>query len=275
MRGLAVGDEVIAVAPGAFAEEVCCRAEQTIKLPRLPSGGGKRQLQAASASALEAAAGLPIAFGTAHLALTHRAQLRAGQTVLVLGAGGGVGQAAVQLARLQGAFVVAVARGKRKVGLLKKLGADVVIDSSSLGEDGKGLRAAVSAALPAGKSINVLFDTVGGVQHAEGMRTLAWGGQVLIIGFASGPIPKIASNIALVKNLTVHGVYWGSYFKHRPEVVTQSLHELVAMLGDGRLTVPVSHAFSLEEAPKAFSALLGRQSAGKVLLVPGKRRARL
>lgn len=113
------------------------------------------------------------------------------------------------------------------------------------------------------------------MQHAEGMRTLAWGAHVLIIGFASGPIPKIASNIALVKNLTVHGVYWGSYFKQSPEVVLSSLQELVTMLARGEIEVPVSHRFTLEDAPKAFDTLLGRASLGKVLLVPGNRRARL
>lgn len=195
VRGFKPGDRVCAVCQGgAFAEHVDVQAGGTIKLP--------------ASVDLEAAAGLPVAFGTAYLALVDRAKVHAGQTVLVLGAAGGVGLAAVQFAKLAGATVIAVARGKGKMEVLKSLGADAVVDLQ--GKKPEQLKSLVKTALSTcatatSSGIDIVFDPVGGALFNESLKCVNWGAQILVIGFASGHVPKIPANIALVKNLTVHG----------------------------------------------------------------------
>jgi sacsin len=257
VTNVAVGDRVLAVLPrfGAFAESVTCRASDCFPLP--------------SGLSLEAAAALPVAYGTAHLSLVHRCGLRAGQTVLVLGAAGGVGIAAVQIAMALGAKVVAVARGVRKLAALRAEGADVVIDSDALSGPGALKRELAAAGVK--KGVDIVFDPVGGDALAEAMKCCAWGAQLAIIGFASGKIPKLPANALLVKNLTAHGIYWGSYAQHRPAVLRDSLSELLAMAAEGKLSVRVSHALPMERAHEAFAALLGRETIGKAVLVMGGR----
>mmetsp|Transcript_7032 Transcript_7032/g.13360 ORF Transcript_7032/g.13360 Transcript_7032/m.13360 type:complete len:358 (-) Transcript_7032:405-1478(-) len=249
------GTAVCAPSSGAFAQECVAAASQVLSL------GPSQHL---SLSQMQEAAGLPIAFGTAHVALQERAQLKGGEVVLILGAGGGVGVAAVQIAKRMGGRVVAVARGEAKCEVLRQIGADAVIDTAL--EPGVKLRDRIKQAAPDG--VDVLFDNVGGEQYDESLKTLKWGARILVIGFASGKIPKIPANIALVKNLTVHGVYWGSYAKHRPKVLYSSLQLLSEWFRAGEIGVHVSHRFSFEQAPIAFQTLLSRQSIGKVLLIP-------
>ena len=257
VRDLAVGDRVLAVLPrfGAFSDTVTCRATDCFPLP--------------AGLSLEAAAALPVAYGTAHLSLVHRCRLRAGQTVLVLGAAGGVGIAAVQIARALGAKVVAVARGPRKLAALRAEGAEVVIDSDALSGPGA-LKKELEAA-GVRKGVDVVFDPVGGDALTEALKCCAWGAQVAIIGFASGDIPKLAANTLLVKNVTAHGIYWGSYAQHQPAVLRESLQQLLAMAAEGKLSVRVSHAVPMERAHEAFAALLGRETIGKAVLVMGGR----
>lgn len=253
VRDIKKGDEVAAVLwkGGAFAEECTVAASAAIRLPRGVD--------------LAAAAGLPVAFGTAHTALIERARLQAGQVLLVLGAGGGVGVAAVQIGKMLGAKVVAVARGRQKMAVLDQLGADLTIDS---GAGSKPLKQRIKSIAPSG--VDVVLDTVGGAGFEQALRAVRWGAHVLVIGFASGDVPQIPANIALVKNLTVHGVYWGSYASKAPRVMRKSLEDCVQWLAQGKLRVPISHRFTLEEAPLAFKALRDRQAIGKVLLLPNK-----
>lgn len=254
VRTVKVGDKVCAVTQGgSFAEEVVARENAVVRLS--PSAD------------LEAAAGLPVAYGTAWLALRERANLRPGQTVLVLGAAGGVGLAAVQLAKATGARVIAVARGASKMEVLREAGADECVDMANhKPEQLKGL-----LRYSASQGVDVVFDPVGGQLLTEALKCVRWGAQILIIGFASGQIPKIAANIALVKNLTVHGIYWGSYQQRNPRVFRQSLDEVARLFDSGAIRVNISHRLSLAQAPEAFSILMNRQVIGKIVLLPQPR----
>ncbi|XP_068642803.1 uncharacterized protein [Aristolochia californica] len=220
---------------------------------------------------LVAAGALPVAFGTSHVALVHRAQLRPGQVLLVLGAAGGVGLSAVQIGKVCGAIVIAAARGEEKVQFLKSLGLDHVVDSSK-----ESVIDSVKKFLKARKlkGVDVLYDPVGGKLMKESMKLLNWGANILVIGFASGEVPVIPANIALVKNWTVHGLYWGSYKIHRPEVLEDSLKELLSWLSRGLITIHISHSYSLLEANLAFSAIKERKVIGKVMITFGDQTVR-
>eukprot|EP00271_Cylindrocystis_brebissonii_P017530 TRINITY_DN4598_c0_g1_i1.p1 TRINITY_DN4598_c0_g1~~TRINITY_DN4598_c0_g1_i1.p1 ORF type:complete len:372 (-),score=74.50 TRINITY_DN4598_c0_g1_i1:660-1775(-) len=253
---LQVGARVCAVVgTGGFAEEVICDMHAVFALP--------------ARCRLLGAAGLPVAFGTAHLALVHRAGLQRGQVLLILGAAGGVGMAAVQIGKLCGATVIACARGASKAGFLRGLGADCVVDTSAVAKAGGSLREMVKAFLRERQrsGVDVLLDPVGGGQFKEALKTLSWGAQVLLVGFASGEIPTIAANVALVKNLTLHGIYWGSYMSHEPRVLHASMQTLLAWLAEGQIVVHVSHHVLLPQINEGFSALLGRKATGKVMVV--------
>eukprot|EP00775_Hariotina_reticulata_P012009 gene12009-12153_t len=186
-----------------------------------------------------AAAGVPIVYGTADLALRCRANLREGQTVLVLGASGGVGTAAVQISKLLGARVVAVTAGGDKAAYLKRLGADDVIDTAAPGAQGKKLHKLIAAAAP--KGVQVVFDPVGGAALFEALKCMAWGAQYLVIGFAAGDIPKVPANLLLVKNTTMHGIFWGSYMTNNYKLLAASMAEVLQRVGQGKLQLQVSH----------------------------------
>ncbi|OAY71338.1 Quinone oxidoreductase-like protein [Ananas comosus] len=213
---------------------------------------------------LVAAGALPVAFGTSHVALVHRAQLKSGQVLLVLGAAGGVGLSAVQIGKVCGAVIIAVARGLEKVQFLQSLGVDHVVDSSK-----ENIIESVRNFLKTRrlKGVDVLYDPVGGKLMKDSMKLLNWGANILVIGFASGEIPVIPANIALVKNWTIHGLYWGSYKIHRPYVLNDSLKELLSWLSKGLISIQISHAYRLSEANLAFSALKDRKALGKVMIV--------
>lgn len=249
--GLKVNDTVCAVTNGgAFAEEAIAPALNTIKIP--------------SSSDVEAAAGLPVAFGTAYMALKQRANVRHGHTVLVLGAAGGVGLAAVQLAKLFGAKVIAVAHGRTKMEALETAGADICIDMEAIKIDN--LRETIKNAAPQG--IDVLFDPVGGALANEAFKCMKWNGQILIIGFASNSLPSFPANISLVKNITIHGIYWGSHAQHNPAEFRKSLEAVADFFAAGDITVFVSHKYSLEQAREAFSVMMNRHVVGKLVLCP-------
>ncbi|KAI3735068.1 hypothetical protein L6452_14555 [Arctium lappa] len=212
---------------------------------------------------LVAAGALPVAYGTSHVALVHRANLKSGQVLLVLGAAGGVGLAAVQIGKVCGATVIAVARGSEKVEFLKSMGVDHVVDLSK-----GGVIESVKAFLRTRKlkGVDVLYDPVGGKLTKESMKLLSWGAQILVIGFASGEVPVIPANIALVKNWTIHGLYWGSYKMNHPEVLEDSLKELLSWLAKGLITIYISHSYKLQQAHLAFLDIRDRKVIGKVML---------
>ncbi|TYH89826.1 hypothetical protein ES332_A13G009900v1 [Gossypium tomentosum] len=235
-----VGDYVCAFVPvGSYATFIVQDQSQLFEVPK--------------GCDLVAAAGLPIAFVTSHLTLVHRANLTSSQVLLVLGAAGGVGLAAVQIGKICGAVVIAVARGAEKVQLLKSLGVDHVVDLMN-----QNVTASVKEFLKSRnlKGVDVLYDPL-----------LNWGAQILVIGFASGEIPIIPTNIILVKNWTVHGFYWGSYIIHQPAVLEDSVRKLFSWMEKGLITVHVSHTYSLSEANLAFAAIKDRKAMGKVMIV--------
>ncbi|MFQ6649028.1 hypothetical protein Gotur_022656 [Gossypium turneri] len=236
-----VGDYVCAFVPvGSYATFIVQDQSQLFEVPK--------------GCDLVAAAGLPIAFVTSHLTLV----------LLVLGAAGGVGLAAVQIGKICGAVVIAVARGAEKVQLLKSLGVDHVVDLMN-----QNVTASVKEFLKSRnlKGVDVLYDPVGGNLAKETMKLLNWGAQILVIGFASGEIPIIPTNIILVKNWTVHGFYWGRYIIHQPAMLEDSVRELFSWMEKGLITVHVSHTYSLSEANLAFSAITDRKAMGKVMIV--------
>ncbi|KAL9258753.1 Quinone oxidoreductase-like protein [Drosera capensis] len=259
---LRVGDRVCGLAAqGSFAELVVADENELIPVP--------------DGCDLVAAGALPVAFGTSHVALVHRAQLSSGQVLLVLGAAGGVGLSAVQIGKICGAIVIAVARGDEKVQLLRSLGVDHVVDPSQ-GNVTQSVKEFLKERKL--KGVDVLYDPVGGKLTKEALKLLNWGANILVIGFASGEIPIIPANIALVKNWTIHGLYWGSYRTHRPGFLEDSLKELLSWLARGLISINISHMYRLSEANLAFAAIRDRKVMGKVMIVfdgPGDARAKL
>lgn len=245
--GLELGQRVIAlVGQGGFAEKVVARAEDVIPLPD--------DIDEVTA------AGFAVAYGTAYGALAWRAGLHAGETLLVHGAAGGVGLTAVEVGKAMGAQVIATARGERKLAIAKAHGADVVIDSGDP-DLVKRIREAAGE-----RGVDVAFDPVGGDAFNACLRTIAWEGRIVVIGFASGEIPQIPANILLVKNAAVSGFYWGSYRQHDPERLREAFDTLFAWHRAGRIRPHVSHRLPLEQARDALALLLERRSTGKVVL---------
>lgn len=203
------------------------------------------------------AAAFQIAYGTSHLALEHRARLQPGETLLVLGAAGGVGLTAVEIGKLMGAKVVACARGAAKLEAAKAAGADHLIDAET--QD-------IRAEMKTLGGADVVYDPVGGEQFMAAFRSCKPEARLLPIGFASGEVPQIKSNHLLVKNLSVLGVYWGGYLQFRPDVVTGSLATLMDWYCNGRLKPHVSHVLALEAAAEGLELLRSRASTGKVVI---------
>jgi NADPH2:quinone reductase len=209
-----------------------------------------------SINLIEAAA-FQIAYGTSHLALTHRARLCAGETLLVLGAAGGVGLTAVEIGKLLGARVIAVARGAERLKVAQAAGADIMLDSETVD-----IRAACNDL----GGVDVVYDAVGDPAATAALRTLKPEGRFLSIGFASGTVPKFAANHLLVKNISVHGFYWGGYAKFAPKVLANSLAILLEWHAQGKLHPHISHILPLERAAEALELLRSRRSTGKVAI---------
>ncbi len=209
------------------------------------------------AMSFQDAAAFQIAYGTSHVALEYRAKLQAGETLLVLGAAGGVGLTAVELGKLMGARVIAVARGADKLAIAKQAGADHVVDATQ--ED-------LLAQLKALGGVDVVYDPVGGDQFKAAFRACRPEARMIIIGFASGSVPQIPANHLLVKNITVEGFYWGGYLKFKPQVITDSLAKLTGWYQEGKLTPHISATFPLNEAQKGLDLLKARKSTGKVVI---------
>jgi NADPH2:quinone reductase len=205
------------------------------------------------------AAAIQIAYGTSHVGLDHKARLQSGETLLVLGAAGGVGLTAVEIGKLMGARVIACARGPDKLEVARKAGADHLIDAKT--DDIRSVCKALGG-------VDVVYDPVGGEQFKAAFRACRPEARILTIGFASGEVPQIPANHLLVKNIAVMGLYWGGYLKFRPEVVTDSLRMLFDWHAAGRIRPHVSHVLPLDQAEGALELLRSRKSTGKVVVTP-------
>ncbi len=244
------GDRVMAVIQyGGFAEQVVAPETEVHVLP----GTVDDQI----------GAGFPVAYGTSHLGLKHRARLQAGETLLVHGAAGGVGLTAVEIGKRLGAVVIATAGGAEKLQIAANAGADHLIDSRA--ED---VRERVKA-LTDGRGADVVYDPVGGPLFDASLRCTAPGGRILLVGFASGEIPQIPANILMVKNIDAIGYYWGAYRAFAPEIMKSSFAELLTWLGEGSLKPHVSRTYPLTQATAALLALRARRTTGKVVLTVG------
>lgn len=244
---LRVGDRVAAITGyGGYAEEVVVDARTVLPIPPLMG--------------LVTAAGFAITYGTSHIALVHRAHLQPGETLLVHGAAGGVGLTAVEIGKLLGATVIATASTPEKLALAQQYGADHLINYRQ-----EKFRDRVKE-ITNGKGVDVVYDPVGGDVFDESVRCLAWEGRLLVIGFANGRIPQFPANLALVKNMSVVGVYWGGYAARQPRVITDSLRTLLAWYAEGKIRPHISRTYPLEQAADALNSLITRQSTGKVVL---------
>jgi NADPH2:quinone reductase len=208
------------------------------------------------------AAGFTLTYATSQHALVERGQLKAGETLLVLGAGGGVGLAAVELGKLAGARVIAAASSPEKLDAARRAGADELIDYSQAD-----LREAVKV-MTDGRGVDVVYDPVGGQYTAAALRTLGWRGRLLVIGFAAGDIPQIPANLLLLKEVSAVGVYWGEFAKRDPSGNRRLLAQLSGWLAEGRLRPLVSREYPLAETPQALQDLLARRAVGKLVIRP-------
>jgi len=247
VRGLAVGQRVLAVVGhGAFAEQAVALAEDVVALP-----DDIDEITAAS---------FAVAYGTAHGALRWRADLRAGEVLLVHGAGSGVGLTAVECGKAIGAVVIATARGADKLAIAREHGAEHALNS----ED-PSLRDRIRE-LTDGRGVDVAYDPVGGAMFDLSLRSIAWEGRILVVGFASGIVPQIPANHLLVKNASVVGFYWGSYRRHDPERLSNGFEELFAWHRQGKIRPHVSQTLPLERAADAIRLLGERRVLGKLVV---------
>ncbi|MBV7410488.1 NADPH:quinone oxidoreductase family protein [Maritimibacter sp. DP1N21-5] len=207
------------------------------------------------------AAAFNVAYGTSHVGLDYRCRLQPGENLLVLGAAGGVGMTAIEIGKMMGATVIACARGKDKLAVCKEAGADHLIDS-----DADDIREAVKALGGA----DVVYDPIGGDQFKAAMRACNPEARILVVGFASGEVPQIPANHLLVKNLNIMGYYWSGYNAFKPEVLQNSMRQLIAWYDEGKLKPHVSHALPLEQAGEAYELLRSRKSTGKVVVTTGR-----
>ncbi|MGH1578410.1 NADPH:quinone oxidoreductase family protein [Planktotalea sp.] len=228
---------------GGLAEFGCYDARIALPIP--------------SNMSMEEAAAFQIAYGTSHLALDYRAQLKPGETLLVLGAAGGVGLTAVEIGKLMGATVIAVARGEDKLEIARQAGADHLIEAGV--ED-------LRAELLALGGVDVVYDPVGGDLFKAAFRACKPEARILAIGFASGEVPKIQANHMLVKNVSLIGFYWGGYLKFKPEAIAESMQHLFAWFEQGKLHPHISEVFPLERAAEGIELLRARKSTGKVVI---------
>lgn len=246
-RHLHAGQRVMAVTgSGALAEEVCVPEAAAVPI--------------SAAVAVESAAGFLLAYGTAYHALKQRARLAPGESLLVIGAAGGVGLAAVQLGKLLGARVIAAASSDAKLELARRNGADDVINYAE-----HGLRDAVRERT-GGRGVDVIFDPVGGALFDDCLRSIAWNGRILVIGFAGGSIQDVPANLPLLKGSSVVGVFWGRFAANEPEQNRQNTEELIEWLVAGRIRPHVAEVFPLAKAATALERLASRHATGKVIV---------
>jgi NADPH2:quinone reductase len=252
VKGLRVGQRVIGSAGwGGFAEELALDATRVTPIP--------------DAMDFETASAFLLTYGTSHHALKDRAQLQPGETLLVLGAAGGVGLAAVELGKVMGARVIAAASAPEKLAVCREHGADEVIDYAK--ED---LKERVKK-LTAGAGADVVYDPVGGQFSEAALRATAWNGRFLVIGFAAGDIPKIPLNLVLLKGCSVVGVFWGAFTARESARNRANIDELLAWFEAGKIKPHISATYPLEQAAVALNDMAARRVTGKVVLVPQHR----
>lgn len=243
---LAIGTRVAVFAgQGGLADYGVFRASQCLPIP--------------DAMTMDHAAAFQVAYGTSHLALTHRARLQRGETLLVLGAAGGVGLTAVEIGKKLGARVIAVARGPEKLAVAQAAGADVTLDSDTTD---------IKAACKDLGGVDVIYDAVGDPMASAALRALRPEGRFLAIGFAGGTPPQFAANLLLVKNIAVIGFYWGAYLRFNPEPLHASLTQLINWYAASDLHPHVSHVLPLEDVASGLALLRDRKSTGKVVIRP-------
>ena len=242
-----VGQRVMAVGvEGAFAERWLVDERSVIPIPDEVD--------------FVTAASLTLAYGTSYHALTQRASLQAGEPLLILGAAGGVGSAAVEIGTAMGATVIAAASSQEKLAFCRELGADMTIDYTT--ED---LKARVKE-LTGGRGVDVIFDPVGGDMSEQAFRAIAWNGRHLVIGFASGDIPSIPLNLPLLKGASIVGVFWGAFTERHPQDNLANGTALFSMLSNGTLMPRVTNTVMLEDFTTAFDLMASRKATGKVVL---------
>jgi NADPH2:quinone reductase len=252
VSAIKVGDHIAALpSVGAFATHACIKAALCIPLPvNFP---------------LPEAAAFIMAYATSHHALIDRAQLLAGETVLILGAAGGVGSSAIQIAKALGARVVAAASSAEKCAFCRELGADDTIDYSIHTPDTT-LRDAIKSTCGAGGP-HVIYDPVGGAFAEPAFRSIAWRGRYLVVGFASGEIPKLPFNLALLKGASLVGVFWGDFAKREASANEAMMAELLRWIQAGTIKPPVQQSFTMTDLPKAFDVMARRAINGKLVLI--------
>jgi len=247
VKGYAVGDKVAALCQyGGWAERVKCNANLVMPMPE-------------NANEDEVTA-LLCGYGTAHHALKQRAVLKPGETLVVTGASGLTGLAAVQIGKAMGAKVIAVASSQDKLALAKKNGADILLGYDNLRDELK--------AITDGQGVDVVFDVVGGEVFDACSRAMAWQGRLLVIGFASGTIPQFPINLALVKGYSVVGVFWGAFACKQPKDYAANMMELVQWYATGKIKPHVGQKFKLEDATAALQHIMERKAVGKIVLNP-------
>ncbi|MDX1756511.1 MAG: NADPH:quinone oxidoreductase family protein [Marinobacter sp.] len=242
-----VGDRVAGLTGfGAFAEEIVIAEENLLPVPASMSD--------------EKAAAFTMVYGTSYYALKQRADIQPGETLLVLGASGGVGLATVELGKAMGAKVIAAASSAEKLEVARGAGADEVINYTE-----EPLKERVKN-LTHGKGVDVIYDPVGGDFTEQALRAMAWNGRHLIIGFAAGEIPKIPANLALLKGCSVVGVFWGNFTRMEPEASASNMMELLALYEQGKIDPKVSEVYEFEDYVNALNALSERRAKGKIVL---------
>jgi NADPH2:quinone reductase len=244
------GDRVIAFTTyGAFAEEAKTEATRLLPMPKgmdFPS-----------------AASFILTYGTTDHALRDRGRLKAGETLLVLGAAGGVGIAAIEVGKALGARVIACASSDEKLAVCREHGADDTINYAT-GDLREGIKG-----LTGGKGVDVIYDAVGGPYTEPAFRSIAWRGRLLVIGFAAGDIPKLPLNLPLLKGADVVGVFWGDFTRREPKSFLESARQLMRWFEEGKLKPHVSATFPLEKAAEAMNLLASRKAKGKVVVQIG------
>jgi len=245
---LKVGDPVAAIAgTGGFATHASVDATRVLPLP--------------PGFALDDAAAFAFTYGTSHHALIDRAALQPGETVLVLGAAGGVGSSALQIAKAAGARVIAATSSDEKCALCTALGADATLNYSTAN-----VREALKA-LTGGKGPDVVYDPVGGDLAEPVFRSIAWRGRYLVVGFAQGGIPALPWNLALLKGASIVGVFWGDFVKREPKASAAALAQLARWYGEGRIKPVIDQRLPMSELPAAFERMGRRQVMGKMVMV--------
>jgi NADPH2:quinone reductase len=242
-----VGDRVLSMgAAGAFCEKISVNEASVFPVP--------------SPLSFEQAAGISITYFTSYYALKQRANLQPGETLLVLGAAGGVGTTAIELGKLMGARVIAAASSEEKLELCRKLGADEVINYSDVS-----LKDAIKE-LTGGKGVDVVYDPVGGDYAEPAIRGMGWNGRYLVIGFASGPIPSIPLNLTLLKGCSLVGVFWGRFTMEEPETNAQNIRKLWELFEQEKISPVVTDTYPLQEYEQAYNCMIERRARGKVII---------